>query len=143
MESRKADSIERINSPSFWVPIHRGEYFCSPGCGAGCKIGAYNAAQERGKALAESLGPGWLSRVWENTGWFYCAVSECSRVRVDPALMSGYCAYVLGGRYHAFGDTPSEAVSAALKRIEVLRDELSSVLLVRYSEQVDTGPGIG
>lgn len=54
-----------------WVPVRKGDVYCSPRCGAGCTYAQFEQASEEARALAERLGDGFKPRVWENLGWHY------------------------------------------------------------------------
>lgn len=56
-----------------WTPVRRGDVYCSPGCGMGCTVYDFEAAQTNAHALASVLGPKWKPHVWENLGWHYSA----------------------------------------------------------------------
>lgn len=52
-------------------PILKGDVYCSPRCGFGCKKAAYDQAVQEADALAARMGDGWVPRIWENCGWNY------------------------------------------------------------------------
>lgn len=54
-----------------WSPILDGDVFCSPACGAKCKLADYQHAVEAANLLANTLGSGWEPHIWENCGWYY------------------------------------------------------------------------
>jgi hypothetical protein len=63
--------------------------YCAPACGRGCKRIEYDAAVAAVDALVKLLGPGWKSRVWENLGWHYEAISKCGRWKLSPSARVG------------------------------------------------------
>ena len=94
---------------------------CAKWCGRGCTEAEYRKARASGDRLAARLGPAWRSRVWENLGWHFSAVSGCGRFKVHPSLKSGHFLAFLGragcsgGIWTAYGRTPRGAVVAVLK----------------------------
>ncbi|KKK48897.1 hypothetical protein LCGC14_3140510 [marine sediment metagenome] len=62
------------NNEIDWSPRSLpGGVYCSPGCGRGCTKAEYDLAVRDGNALAQRMGEGWVSEVWENLGWHYRA----------------------------------------------------------------------
>jgi hypothetical protein len=63
--------------PLSWEPVRRGLIYCSPGCGADCKIVDYDRAWINANKLVEVLNAagsgGWTAYVHENMGWFWRA----------------------------------------------------------------------
>lgn len=126
-----------------WIPKKKpGNIYCSPACGHKCTLTEYNAAVLAANELAESLGPTWKSHVWENGGWHYAAISECSRVKVTPRHGHGYIAYLgeagtmIGGYWAETGETPHLAIEKTRK---TAREELKRVLdLTSAIENVTT-----
>lgn len=59
-----------MKAPS-WTPVRKGDIYCSPACGAGCKFSDFKKATADAKALCKKLGPGWKPRVWENLMWHF------------------------------------------------------------------------
>lgn len=68
------------STPGGWTPVHDGEIYCSPLCGAECKKADFDAATEQASLLATKLGDGWNPRVWENLGWHFEAVKRDATV---------------------------------------------------------------
>ena len=112
-----------------WVPIHKGNIFCSPACGANCKYVDYVQANKRASALSKNLGGKWKSRVWENMGWFWNAVIE--KGGVYPYSRGEYWASLImaGLQFHAVGRSPREAVQRALTLAEKKSRALSNDLV--------------
>lgn len=54
-----------------WVPVLKGDKYCSPGCGTGCTLAEFNRAKKGAEILQKRMGDGWKIRIWENCGWFY------------------------------------------------------------------------
>ena len=93
--------------------------YCSPACGRGCTERAYTTAVAKADLLAETLGSGWVPKVWENLGWHYAARSPCDRLSVHSSYGAGFSAYLnepgsVGGRWAEHGDTPQEAIDATV-----------------------------
>lgn len=69
-----------------WIPVRRGDIYCSPGCGRGCTIDEHDFAQENAKLLCAELNKkkpgGWVPHVHENLGWFWSAINEKHGLRV-------------------------------------------------------------
>ena len=78
-----------------WRPVPSGARavarFCSPACGAGCSLRAYDAAVRNAAVTASTLGPAWRPEVREAGGWRAYAVAADGRwrVRVDVLTLSG------------------------------------------------------
>lgn len=66
-----------------WTPKLKGNVFCSPACGFGCKKADFDRASARANALAANLGPGWQPDVWENGGWYWEVKKGAATVRPD------------------------------------------------------------
>jgi len=128
-----------------WKAIRRGDIYCAPGCGGGCKYAAFELATQRATELAARLGPKWKIRVHENLGWHYSVHSPCGRINVREywrtphsdhlvetlatLVPDHYTAYLntdggSGGRWTASADTPEEAIRAALESAQNERDTL-------------------
>lgn len=65
------------------TPRKRGETYCSPRCGCGCKLAAYEQAQAEANALAKKMGDGWEIRIWENFGWHYSVSKGAATIRPE------------------------------------------------------------
>lgn len=119
-----------------WEPVRSGDTYCSPGCGRGCTIHQYNAAQVVAQELVDALGPAshkaaarWEKHVHENLGWHGSAV-----LKVDGQVWANiyknsqdYLVYIesrpqVAGR----GRTPAEAVRAALGTLEAQINNLKA-----------------
>lgn len=104
-----------------WKPKLSGATFCAPACGRGCTKAEYDRAAMNARALAQRLGAGWSTRVWENLGWHYSVQSPCRRIRVHPNVYwktgkpESYCAFLgekdgSGGKWAEHGKTPETAI---------------------------------
>lgn len=125
--------------PLSWKPVRRGSRYCSPACGSGCTVQAYEYAVTSASALARHLGPGWTPQVWENMGWYWGARSPSGRVQVyppHPRAGSQYRAFLgltkgPGGRWFAQGRTPRSAVrnvvAIAQKEARIIEDIVREV----------------
>lgn len=118
-----------------WKPVRRGDVYCAPACGRGCKLEEYDRAVAGAEALAKDLGRGWKVRVWENLGWFF----EVSRggLRVSPILGRGnegpYMAFLdrageVGAIWSEDGETAREAIHAVIWRARKHVAELMAIL---------------
>ena len=65
------DSENAVSSGHRWTPVLRGDIYCSPGCGGGCKKSDYDKVVEQAGLVAAALGYGWEPYVYENLGWHY------------------------------------------------------------------------
>ena len=81
-------------------------------------------AQAAADKLVETLGEGWTTRIWENLGWCFSAVSACGRWKVHQAPLhwekTWYTAFLghkdlPGGKWARHGDTPQEAIENTRK----------------------------
>lgn len=57
-----------------WKPIRKGDTYCAPFCGRGCKFSEYVKANRQAAQCLKLLGgpkSGWKIRVWENLGWHW------------------------------------------------------------------------
>lgn len=128
-------------TPLSWTARRRGDVYCAPACGFGCKWTAYETAVENASALAAQLGEGWEPRVWENVGWHYSAQTTDRRIKVHPGghdadgTVVSYTAFVSaepssGGRWVARGSTPRGAVEAAALDVYAELDGLQEVVHV-------------
>ena len=85
------------------------------------------------KLLAQTLGPGWTTRVWENLGWHYAVRSPCGRLSVHPSFGIGFTAFLnepgkIGGKWAEHGDTPLEAIDATIKEAKQEYDKIGAIL---------------
>ncbi|HTG95752.1 MAG TPA: hypothetical protein VL866_24340 [Pyrinomonadaceae bacterium] len=126
-------------------PVRRGPFYCSPWCGANCTIAAYDAACFKGKALAEQLGPNWKPRIWENMGWYYCAIDASGYWKVHAHEYADgdvhYTAFLgepgsAGGKWAESGKTPQAAIE---KTKHVARAALRELRKVIDASLVNSG----
>lgn len=136
-----------VNPPSIgdrWTPKLDGEIFCSPACGSRCKKVDFDRATEQANALANQLGGGWQSHVWENGGWYFEVEKRKATVLVES-----------DGQYEAsirfclddvkeqciskIRDNPRDAVEAVIEeingKIAVLKRALLSLSLASLEIQ--------
>lgn len=103
-----------------WTPVKRGLIYCSPACGAGCKITDFDRATFRANDLAKQLGRGWATHVWENLGWHYEVHKGALRVYAHHDAKVSYMA-TLGHRaplqWSAHGATAEEALTALKEKV--------------------------
>lgn len=104
-----------------WTPVLRDKTFCSPGCGGGCLRAAFDLAHSRARALASRLGKGWTPRVWENLGWHFSAINASGKLKVHPATLGHWTAYL--GEAEAGGRWAECAMSRDVEVLRRLRDE--------------------
>lgn len=112
-----------------WTPIHNGDKYCSPGCGAGCTKTEYDLAVTNALKLATELGEGWQPSVWENGKWYYRAERSLGAkdmmVEVFPTGEGDYRCYFNGVKqFICGGSTPKEAVMGALVEAQAFVDTL-------------------
>lgn len=75
--------------PKGWIPVLKGNVYCSPRCGGRCKHSDFLKVTEMAKALALELGSGWKPRVWENLGWHASAEHRTVNAAVHPNVYNG------------------------------------------------------
>ena len=99
-----------------WTPILKKDgTYCSPACGCGCKLAAFDEATQKAAALVATLGDGWTPRVWENMGWHYAAMKGCATVYPPNAEGGEYRAYLNSEtQFIGASANPAEAVGAAI-----------------------------
>lgn len=118
-----------------WTPRRRGEVYCAPACGRGCTWSEYERALEKAQQLADSLGPNWQPKVWENLGWHYKA--RIPHVAVHQNGTNSFTAFFDAtdpdsgaGTWTATADSPQKAVDEALRegerRLELLRSAVET-----------------
>lgn len=115
-------------NPDDWVPVLRGEIFCSPACGGRCTKAAHDLAMKNAIELAARLGAQWKPVVSENLGWHYKVISPCGRIKVHPGT-DGYTAFLsepgcVGGRWAECGRTPAAAI---MRTVEKARAEVAAL----------------
>jgi hypothetical protein len=92
-----------------WTPVRKGEVYCSPACGAGCKhrdyVKAFGLAEGLAKKCSDEIGGTWKARVWENLGWHWEVVQEGSKVAIS---YGGYLAKGTGYSVGFLGGTPAQ-----------------------------------
>lgn len=119
-------SIKQEPATDRLQPILRGDTYCAPRCGLGCKRAAYDRAVEEANALANRLGQGWEPVVWDNLGWHYGATKGVARVRprfgrwpdfrTGKWSVTGYTVYLNSAKqFVAHGDTPEDALGFAIQ----------------------------
>jgi hypothetical protein len=100
-----------------WKPVRAGLVYCSPACGRGCMRAEYDRAVLKATRLAQRLGPGWRTRVWENLGWHWCVYSPNGWVEVSGGdrhftAWALHQKFTAGGSPIASGTTPAKALLA-------------------------------
>jgi hypothetical protein len=98
-----------------WIPVLKGDTYCSPACGGGCTKAEFDEATSKAEELATRMGPGWKAHVWENLGWYWEVTNGVARLSMTD-----------DGRYHvcidlspyaapvdATADTPEDAFGFA------------------------------
>lgn len=115
------------NEKDRWTPrLRGGVIYCSPGCGADCRLSDYRKAVMRAEKLAKSLGKGWKTEVWENMGWHWCLhygpIRLCTSytdVDANPSyfvLISDSVTDTGGGAMMWTGDTTSDDPREAIRK---------------------------
>lgn len=55
-----------------WIPVRRGQFYCSSACGGKCTWQAYQKAIKDAKACVKLMkSEGWNTIIWENLGWHW------------------------------------------------------------------------
>lgn len=106
-----------------WIPVLRGEIFCSPACGGNCKKSAYDQAIQVSNEIAAQLGEGWLPQVHENLGWHWKVIK--GNVEVCH-VANGYNAilqFSLDQNYYFRADDLNPR-----KAVQKVRDQLQGVI---------------
>lgn len=114
-----------------FTPVLKGDTYCAPFCGRGCKFSWYEKAMRDSERLCKRLGKGWTPEVWENLGWHFKAISSCGRIKVHCSTYSHpkqnhgkkYTSYIAffgevdspGGYWAEHGDTPEEALKKVMR----------------------------
>lgn len=127
-------NVHALQSDNRWTPMLRGDVYCSPACGGGCKKAAFDRARQRADALARQLGPGWMPHVWENSGWYFDVRKGAATVEHDErgryeASIRFYIAEDREECISAMADEPRAAVSAAVAVIRARMAALQRALL--------------
>lgn len=85
-----------------WNPVISGDIYCSPACGAKCKLKDYEnaviSANNLSKECTEKIGGVWKPVIHENFGWHWCTVQEGSNLfiklldhgRSQPVYIIGF-----------------------------------------------------
>lgn len=106
-----------------WIPVLRGEIFCSPACGGKCKKSAYDQAVQISNEIASQLGEGWIPKVFENLGWHWKVIK--GNVEVSH-VANGYSAilqFSLDQNYYFRADDLDPR-----KAVQKVRDQLQGVI---------------
>ncbi len=109
-----------IVKPLSWKPRCRGDIYCAPACGGGCKRCDYELAVSQSRMLAACMGKGYKARVWENLGWWYSVKSACEKLEIHSEKDGKYFTAYLnttpnnGGRWVCSAKTPQLAVKKVL-----------------------------
>lgn len=125
MNRTKQQQAEDARHEIDWKPVRHGDVYCSPLCGGGCRIEAYERAVDVSNKIAADLGPGWKGRVWENLGWHASVISPCRRIRISLLTLprdTDYMAFLgpvdeydtCSGKWAESGRTPREAITNVL-----------------------------
>ena len=90
-----------------WVPVRRGNHYCSSACRGGCTHADYLKARAEAKQLATSC-PGFKPHVWENLGWHHEVVNTAG-ITIRQLAADAYSASTSLG-INFTGSTPREAL---------------------------------
>lgn len=97
-----------------WIPVRRGDIYCSSACGGNCTRSAYETACRDAKALARRMGPKWKTEINENLGWYWHVVRDGATL--SPSAKGYHLSiHLQGWAYHATGTNPL-ALYAQAKR---------------------------
>lgn len=129
---------------SGWVPIVRGNIYCSPRCGFLCQKAAYDRAVKEGAELAVRMGAGWTSRVWENCGWHYEAVKGVASIMPNihggkcsgDWTIEGYTADLQSGVVQIIerAPTPEDALGYALQQLRGVERQIAADCAALYAD---------
>lgn len=126
--------LKIVTSPS-WKPRRRGDIYCAPACGCGCKRADYELAVSNSKMLAACMGS-YKPRVWENGGWHYSVKSVCEKLEIHTYKDSTFSAFLNtrpnhGGRWVCSARTPQLAVKKVLaearKELRTLQETIEGL----------------
>ncbi len=133
MKGRTMDAIVEVIERDE-APVRKGDVFCSPWCGRGCKHAAYERARKDGLVLARRMGEGWSATVWENLGWFYLVQKGVAEIYPNShgGIVNSYTCFIqtkpqflaLAGRPE---DALAEALDAANAAWRAIRREVSTI----------------
>lgn len=106
-----------------WIPVLRGEVYCSPACGGNettCTKAKYDQAVKKSNALAKRMGRGWQTKVWENLGWYYKVFNGILEIYPPQRKGDTYSGWVqsLPAQYIAHEKTPEEAIAKAVREMD-------------------------
>jgi len=107
-----------------WTPVEKGDVYCSPSCGLGCKKADYEKAKLASDALVVVMGEGWEAQVWENFGWNYQVKKGVATIHYDKRGGS-YTVYFNSAKQvvmHA--NHPRIALACARAKAKRIADEL-------------------
>lgn len=106
-----------------WIPVLKGEIFCSPACGGKCKKSAYDKAIQISNEIASQLGEGWIPEVFENLGWYWKVEKGNTEVRHSANGYSATLQFDLDQNYY-FSANDSDPRNAVQK----VRNQLQDVI---------------
>lgn len=115
-----------------WNPVHKGEIYCSPACGANCLFEAYTNAVDKASELAQELGPDWEPIVHENIGWYWYVKHKTLPLKINKSLVQGYNVYY-NFRHKQFlgsGKSPIKALLQAYIRANECYEDLLKELKI-------------
>ncbi len=99
-----------------WKPKRKGDKYCAPLCGYGCKHAAYLDATKNARALAKRMGKGWKARVWENLDWHWEVRRGGAQLSTDNDGKEYWCLFNgLGFGEVYYAPTPEKAFEKARK----------------------------
>jgi hypothetical protein len=99
-----------------YMPIRKGDIYCSPACGMGCTHADFEKAVFASQALAAELGAGWATRVWDNLGWHW-EVSKGKLIINQNKHDRHYTAYIRDVPVNSTGLNAIDAVNACIAQI--------------------------
>lgn len=120
-----------------WTPILNGEIYCSPACGGKCKEVDYQNAIDQSNLVAQQLGDGWTSHVFENLGWYWRVIKGNTQVSRSNHLYSAVMQFSLDDQNYYFEAKNSDPRQA----VEAMRNQLQSTIekLQRQFTSTDLG----
>jgi hypothetical protein len=120
-----------------WKAVRRGARYCAPACGRGCLYEEFQRQTRAAKTVAETLGPGWTPKVWENLGWHASVVGLDGWLHVYFSLgfAEGFHAFLSSngptagaGKWTAPGKTARAAIRNVVRQAQAYVGPLAALV---------------